>query len=137
MNYLNIKKKYIKINNKFNQLKDMRNFLIKVKEKKINLPSFFSLLEQGIESFENVDKNEVERYKKYLNVNIPIFENIDEFESIFTFSGNNTLKLLNSTEKIVLELERLKSELNQLNENKNGKKEENIEMLKEKKEIVL
>ena len=128
---------FIKINNKFNQLKDMRNFLIKVKEKKINLPSFFSLLEQGIESFENVDKNEVERYKKYLNVNIPIFENIDEFESIFTFSGNNTLKLLNSTEKIVLELERLKSELNQLNENKNGKKEENIEMLKEKKEIVI
>ena len=127
---------FIKINNKFHQLKDIRDFLIKVKEKKSNLPSFFSLLEKGIETFENVDTNEVERYKKYLNVNIPIFENIDEFEEIFSFSGHNTLNLLNSTAKLELELESLKNELNQLNENKNFKKEEKIELLEEKKEMI-
>ena len=128
---------FIKINNKFHQLKDMRDFLIKVKEKTINLPSFFSLLEKGIDTFENVDKNEVERYKKYLNVNIPIFENIDEFETIFSFSGNNTLNLIYGNEKVQNELETLKSELNELNNKNNIQKEKNINLLIEKKEILI
>jgi hypothetical protein len=101
-------------NNKFQHLKDMRNFLIKVKEKRKNLPSFFNLLEEGNLNVENEKKEEIEKYKMYLNIKIPIFEKVEDLEKIFINSKKHSLINLYQNEKIQFEIEELKSELTKL-----------------------
>ena len=131
-----LKKRIEKINRRLIRLKDMRNFLIKVKERKIQLPPFFFLLESGKSKFENIDKGLIMKYKEYLNVNNPIFEDINEIEQIFNELRINALNDLNRNNKIKSEIEDLKRELKEFKENIDYEKEKYINLLHEKRKIV-
>ena len=131
-----LKKRIEQTNRRLIRLKDMRNFLIKVKERKIQLPPFFFLLESGKSKFENIDKGLIMKYKEYLNVNNPIFEDINEIEQIFNELRINALNDLNRNNKIKSEIEDLKRELKEFKENIDYEKEKYINLLHEKRKIV-
>ena len=131
-----LKKRIEKINKRLIHLKDMRNFLIKVKERIIQLPPIFFLLETGKTKFESIDKDLIVKYKKYLNINNPIFENINELEEIFNELRMNALDNLNRVNKIKTEIEDLKRELKEFNENIDFDKEKYINFLLEKRTIA-
>ncbi len=124
-------------NNKFQHLKDMRNFLIKVKEKRKNLPSFFNLLEEGNLNIENEKKEEIEKYKMYLNIKIPIFEKVEDLEKIFINSKKHSLNNLYKNEKIQFEIEELKSELKKLKKENDILFENKIKLFEELKNKLL
>ena len=124
-------------NNKFQHLKDMRNFLIKVKEKRKNLPSFFNLLEEGNLNIENEKKEEIEKYKIYLNIKIPIFDKVEDFEKIFINSKKHSLNNLYKNEKIQFEIEELKSELKKLKKENDFLFENKIKLFEELKNKLL
>ena len=128
----NLMTKIEKLNKIFFQLKDIRNFLIKVKEKKKKLPSFFSDLELGKKNIENIDKSEIEKYKNYLNVNFPIFKNKEEFETIFQELSNNYLNSLCKIDIIQYEIKQLKIELKKYKKKENNSNNELIDILQEK-----
>ena len=128
----NLMTKIEKLNKVFFQLKDIRNFLIKVKEKKNKLPYFFSDLELGKKNIENIDKSEIEKYKNYLNVNFPIFKNKEEFETIFQELSNNYLNSLCKIDIIQYEIKQLKIELMKYKKKENNSNNEFIDILQEK-----
>lgn len=101
---MNAKKK------EFNKLKEGRNFLIKVKEVKLKLPSFFEEIEKGSSYQElNIPEEVYLRYKNYLNINIPIFSNEEEFFEIFARVQRKNLDLLRRNEKIKMEVQEMQS----------------------------
>ena len=132
-----LKKRIEQINKKLFRLKDMRNFLIRVKERKIQLPPFFVLLERGKSKFDNIDQDLIMKYKKYLNVNNPIFENINELDLIFNELRMNALNDLKKVNNIQIEINEFKIELKGLTENFDNEKEKYINLLLQKKEIAL
>lgn len=80
------------------QLINIRNFLIKVKEKTLNIPPILKKILNQETIYENeinnIDKDILLRYKNYVNKSIPIFRNPDEFLYIFSSMENQSINFL-------------------------------------------
>lgn len=83
----------------FQELVDIRNFIIRVKEQKINLPDFFTSLCNGEEIPNTVDSKEIQRYKRYIDINQKIFNSEDEFIEMMNEVEHKNMQLLRENEK--------------------------------------
>ncbi len=126
-----------KENENLDELINIRNFLIKVKEKQLEIPSLLKkILKIGkIEENEIKDKKEFERYKSYLDKSKLFFRDQDEFFDIISDIENKNIKLLIKYQKINNSVEKLKSELEELKESENRINEILLNQMNNKEEI--
>ena len=126
-----------KENENLDELINIRNFLIKVKEKQLEIPSLLKkILKIGkIEENEIKDKKEFERYKSYLDKSKLFFRDQDEFFYILSDIENKNIKLLIKYQKINNSIEKLKSELEELKESENRINEILSNQMNNKEEI--
>lgn len=118
----------------FQELVDIRNFIIKVKEQKIVLPDFFTSLCNGEDISNTVDKKELERYKRYLDINHKIFNSEDEFIEIMNVVEHKNMQLLRENEKTKINTQIMRAQYEEMLE-EDEKYEKFIEkqiMIKEK-----
>ena len=129
-----LKSEVSQIRKMYQELVDIRNFIIKVKEQKIVLPDFFTSLCNGEEIPNTVDKKEVERYKRYLDINHKIFNSEDEFIEIMNVVEHKNMQLLRENEKTKINAQVMRAQYEEMLE-EDEKYEKFIEkqiMIKEK-----
>ena len=117
---LSLKTLIEKENENLIELIDVRDFLIKVKEKTLKLnPLLQKMLNKeklNKKQINSLDKMVYERYLNYLDKSIPIFQNTEEFFYIFSDIEEQNINLLLKLEKIQISVEQLKNELIEIKE---------------------
>ena len=103
---------------KINELIDIRNFLIKVKEHTLTIPLFLTEQLKDTCSCSNNDKPQCCGYSNKCN---PIFASPQEFMTAFNAFESSNLQLLSEHSQLQHEIQRLKEELQQLKLNVNNK----------------
>ena len=102
------------------QLINIRDFLIKVKEKTLEIPPILKkmLNQETINEKEtkNIDKDKLFRYKNYLNKSIPIFKNPEEFLYFFSSMENQSINFLLKLENNKERIKELEIKLGEINE---------------------
>ena len=115
-----------RLNKTVTKEKEIRNFLILVKEKRNYNPSLIEHISKGKQShIPNVTNEQIERYKEYLNPKKPIFNSANEFINCFSELENKGFNLLMESEKATLSKELMKENLFELHE-EGQKHEDNI-----------
>ena len=99
--------------------KEIRNFLISVKEKRKYNPLLIEYISQGkdishIDNNNNITNTQIERYKEYLNPQKQIFNSVNEFINCFNELEKKGFNLLMESEKVSLSLELMKESLFEL-----------------------
>lgn len=98
----------IRIQRQMDKLVETRNFIIKVKEQKLNLPDFFFNLREA-KGGEGAEKEEVEKYRQYINLDYKIFKTPEEFLEVFSSIERKNMQLLQENEKSKINVQIMRS----------------------------
>ena len=114
-----------RLNKTVSKEKEIRNFLISVKEKRNYNPLLIECISQGKDiHINNITNEQIERYKEYLNPKKQIFNSVNDFINCFNELENKGFNLLMESEKVTLSLELMKESLFELHSE--GQKHEEI-----------
>ena len=101
-----------RLNKSIMKLRELRNFIIFVKEKNSYNNELITAIENNnVINEQHVSQTQIERYRKYLNPLIPIFNTIDDFISCYTELEQKGLLLLVESEKKATSIQIMKEQL--------------------------
>lgn len=103
----------IRIQRQMDKLVETRNFIIKVKEQKLNLPEFFFTLTET-DGGEGIERELVEKYRKYINLNYKIFKSPEEFLEVFSSIERKNMQLLRENEKSKINVQIMRSQYEEM-----------------------
>ena len=101
-----------RLNKSIMKLRELRNFIIFVKEKKAYNNELITAIENNtVIKGHHVSQEQIERYTKYLNPLIPIFNTTDEFIACYTELEQKGILLLVESEKKATSIHIMKEQL--------------------------